>query len=133
MYEQPDFGAHVKAVAREWSKLQLGALAFTGLCGVLMGDSGYGRPEWLQIASGIAALAGLLFAVTGVAAVGYVAFPLAFNTLSPALAARRLQTGIVLTFTAVAFTGLSALGMWWPHANTDRFPIRPGEKVIVHH
>lgn len=54
MYVRPDFGVHVKAVAREWSKLQLGALTFTGLCGVLMGGSGYGRRGSLQISSGVA-------------------------------------------------------------------------------
>ena len=55
-----DAAAQVHASAREWHKLQLGVLGFVGLCGVLRGDSGSGRPLWLQDLSGIAALAGLV-------------------------------------------------------------------------
>lgn len=130
MYDRPEFGLHVKAVAREWSKLQLGALAFTGLCGVLMGDNGSSRPAWLQDISGLSAVVGLLLALLGVALVGNVAFPLALAPRNPLVAALRLQAGISLTFVAVAFTGLSALSMWWPH-NTDQNSIRPGDRVII--
>ena len=55
-----DAAAQEHASAREWHKLQLGVLGFVGLCGVLRGDSGSGRPLWLQDLSGIAALAGLV-------------------------------------------------------------------------
>ena len=71
-----DAAAQVHASAREWHKLQLGVLGFVGLCGVLRGDSGSGRPLWLQDLSGIAALAGLVLALVAVTLVATVAFPL---------------------------------------------------------
>ena len=72
-----DAAAQVQASAREWHKLQLGVLGFVGLCGVLRGDSGSGRPLWLQDLSGVAALAGLVLALVAVTLVATVAFPLA--------------------------------------------------------
>ena len=107
-----DAAAQVHASAREWHKLQLGVLGFVGLCGVLRGDSGSGRPLWLQDLSGIAALAGLVLALVAVTLVATVAFPLVAVPRNPA--ARRLRLGIGVTFVAVALTALSALSMWWP-------------------
>ena len=88
-----DAGAQVLASAREWHKLQLGALGFVGLCGVLRGDSGSGRPLWLQDLSGVAALAGLVLALVAVTLVATVAFPLVAVPSKPAAAARRLRLG----------------------------------------
>ena len=113
--------AQVQASAREWHKLQLGVLGFVGLCGVLRGDSGSGRPLWLQDISGVAALAGLLLALVAVTLVATVAFPLTAVPSQPAAAARRLRLGIGFTFVAAALTALSALSMWWPD--------RAGEQV----
>ena len=109
-----DAAAQVHASAREWHKLQLGVLGFVGLCGVLRGDSGSGRPLWLQDLSGIAALAGLVLALVAVTLVATVAFPLVAVPRNPAAIARRLRLGIGVTFVAVALTALSALSMWWP-------------------
>ena len=107
-------GVRVQESAREWSKLQLGALGFVGICGVLRGDAGSGRPLWLQDLSGIAALAGLVLALLAVTLVGTSAFPLAAAPANPTTAARRLRVGIAVTFVAVACTALSAMTMWWP-------------------
>jgi hypothetical protein len=93
-----DAAAQVHASAREWHKLQLGVLGFVGLCGVLRGDSGSGRPLWLQDLSGITALAGLVLALVAVTLVATVAFPLVAVPGNPPAIARRLRLGIGVTF-----------------------------------
>jgi hypothetical protein len=120
--------SHVKLVAREWSKVQLGVLGFTGICGVLQ-SGGSSRPLWLQNASGIAAVVGLLVAVIAVGVVGIVAFPLGRGPMNPPAAARRVQLGIALTFVAVAFTALSSLSLRWPDKKGQGHS--SAEKVIV--
>jgi hypothetical protein len=53
------------ASAREWHKLQVAALAFVGLCGVLTGDNGTRLPIWLQSVAGVLALLALAAAAIG--------------------------------------------------------------------
>jgi hypothetical protein len=113
-YGAYDAGALVQESAREWNKLQVGVLGFVGLCGVLSGDSGAGRPLWLQEASGIAALAGLVLALAAVVLVASAAFPISTAPVHPVSLARRLRLGIAITFIAITCTALSALSMWWP-------------------
>ena len=125
-----DAAAQVQATAREWHKLQLGVLGFVGLCGVLRGDAGSGRPLWLQDLSGVAALAGLVLALVAVTLVATVAFPLAAVPSQPVPAARRLRLGIGVTFVAVALTALSALSMWWPDRAGEQVD-RAGDQVTV--
>ncbi|MGD9959206.1 hypothetical protein [Nocardioides sp.] len=109
--------------AREWHRLQLGALAFVGLCGVLQGDSGAADPRWLQTLSGLLALAGLILAGLSVLVVASVAWPLvARDTTGPEAASRRLRIGIALTFVAVAITALAASSSWWP-SDTPEQPV----------
>jgi hypothetical protein len=112
--------------AREWQKLQLGALGFAGLCGVLKGD-GAARPLWLQSLSGIAVLAALVLAALAVTMLATVAHPLTGRPLSVPAAGRRLSGGIVITFVAVGLTALSALSMWWPEAKSPE----PTNQVTV--
>ena len=57
--------AALTASAREWHKLQVAALAFVGLCGVLTGDNGTRLPMWLQTAAGVLALLALAAAAIG--------------------------------------------------------------------
>jgi hypothetical protein len=125
-----DAAAQVHESAREWHKLQLAVLGFVGLCGVLRGDSGSGRPLWLQDLSGVAALAGLVLALVAVTLVATVAFPLVAVPSKPAAAARRLRLGIGVTFVAVALTALSALSMWWPDPAGKQVD-RAGDHVTV--
>ena len=125
-----DAAAQVQATAREWHKLQLGVLGFVGICGVLRGDAGSGRPLWLQDLSGVAALAGLVLALVAVTLVATVAFPLAAVPSQPVPAARRLRLGIGVTFVAVALTALSALSMWWPDRAGEQVD-RAGDQVTV--
>ena len=108
--------AQLRDSAREWHRLQLGALAFVGLCGVLQGDSGSSDPRWLQTTSGLIALAGLIVAGLSVLIVATVAWPLmAAAATAPEAASRRLRIGIALTFLAVTLTALAASSSWWPN------------------
>jgi hypothetical protein len=104
-----DVGTRLQDSAREWQKLQLAALGFVGLCGVLRGDAGSARPLWLQDLSGIAALAGLVLAILAVTMLATVANPLTTRPMSVPAASRRLSGGIVITFVVVGLTALSAL------------------------
>jgi len=110
-------GAVLQASAREWHRLQLAALAFVGLCGVLQGDSGSRNPIWLQDLSAALALAGLVSAGVAVVLVALVAWPVGATTGAPP-AQRRLRVGVAMTFLAVALTALSAMSNWWPEGET---------------
>ena len=123
-----DAAAQVHVSAREWHKLQLGVSGFVGLCGVLRGDSGSGRPLWLQDLSGIAALTGLVLALVAVTLVATVAFPLVAVPSKPAAAARRLRLGIGVTFVAVALTALS-MSVITLESSRPRGPDRAGQQV----
>ncbi|MBU8808454.1 hypothetical protein [Mycolicibacterium goodii] len=105
----------VHETAREWQKLQLAALGFVGLCGVLGGDgAGAQRPLWLEKASGVCAVAGLVLAVVAVTIVATVAFPLGARSAAASAPLRRLRVGIGVTFLAVGLTALASLSTWWP-------------------
>jgi hypothetical protein len=117
--------------AREWQKLQMGVLGFVGLCGVLRGgDAATARPLWLQDLSGIASLAGLVFAILAVTMVATVAHPLSPRPITTDAAGRRLSRGIVITFVAAGLTALSAVSMWWPEG-TDKRPVEPSNQMVV--
>jgi hypothetical protein len=109
-------GLQVQESAREWNKLQLGVLGFSGICGVLRRDGESPNPWWLQDLTAVAALAGLVLAVAAVMLIASVASPLVLVPGRPASTARRLRAGIGITFVAVACTALSALSAWWPDA-----------------
>lgn len=107
------------ASAREWHKLQVAALAFVGLCGVLTGDSGTRLPNWLQLTAGVLALLALAAAAIGLLLVAVVAWPLGVPTDATA-GARRLRAGVGITCSAVGLTALSASSNWWPQSDADR-------------
>jgi hypothetical protein len=109
----------LQASAREWHRLQLAALGFVGLCGVLKGDSGQQHPLWLQSAAGLLVLASLVVAVAAILLVVTVAWPLSAAGVPDATAERRVRTGVGLTFAAVALTGLSTMSAWWPSDPAD--------------
>jgi len=109
--------AELRSSAREWHRLQLGALAFVGLCGALQRDAGTADPRWLQTTAGLLALAGLGVAGLAVLTVATVAWPLTatVDTRAAAVSAgRRLRSGIALTFVSVVLTALAASSNWWP-------------------
>ena len=109
----------LSASAREWHKLQLAALAFVGLCGVLTGDNGTRLPMWLQSLAGVLALLALAVAAIGVLLVALVAWPLGAPA-DPTTGARRLRAGVILTGVAVGLTALSASSNWWPQSSAER-------------
>jgi hypothetical protein len=111
--------ATIQASAREWHRLQLAALGFVGLCGVLKGDAGQGHPMWLQSLSGVLVLVSLGAAAAAVLLVVLVAWPVGASPLSTEQASSRVRTGIWLTFLAVALTALSSTSAWWPSDPTD--------------
>lgn len=108
----------LSASAREWHKVQLAALAFVGLCGVLTGDNGTRLPLWLQTVAGVLALLALAIAGIGVLLVLLVAWPLGAPP-DPTTAARRLRAGVVLTGVAVGMTVLSTSSNWWPQSGAE--------------
>jgi hypothetical protein len=105
--EQPSTAAALTASAREWHKLQVAALAFVGLCGVLTGDNGTRLPMWLQSIAGVLALLAVASAAIGLLLVAVVAWPLGVPTDLTA-GARRLRAGVAFTCVAVGLTALSA-------------------------
>jgi hypothetical protein len=123
-------GTQLHDSAREWQKLQVGVFGFVGLCGVLRGDTGAARPIWLQDLSGIASLAGLLFAVVAVTIIATVAHPFTSRPITAETAGRRLRSGIVITFVAAGLTALSAVSMWWPEDNGKQLE-KPSDQLIV--
>jgi hypothetical protein len=106
------------ASAREWHRLQLAALAFVGLCGVLRGGDSGEVPAWVDSLAGILALVGLALAAVAVVLVALVAWPVTAELARPVAAARRLRVGIWLTFAAVAVTAAASLSGWWPGAGS---------------
>lgn len=123
--EQSKQSAAVEALtasAREWHKLQVAALAFVGLCGVLTGDNGTRLPMWLQSVAGVLALLALASAAVGLLLVAVVAWPPGVPADFSA-AARRLRAGVGFTCVAVGLTALSASSNWWPQSGADR-PVR---------
>ena len=108
----------LSASAREWHKVQLAALAFVGLCGVLTGDNGVRLPLWLQVVAGVLALLALGVAAAGLLLVALVAWPLGAPA-DPVTGARRLRAGVILTGVAVGLTALSASSNWWPESGAE--------------
>ena len=108
--------------ARGWHGVQLAVLAFIGLCGVLS-DADPALPRWLQITAGVLAVAALIVSCLSIFVVASVAWPfsarVADNDGSQG-AARRLRTGIALTYVAVGLMALAASSSWWPTRDRRR-------------
>ncbi|SEH82464.1 hypothetical protein SAMN04489835_4575 [Mycolicibacterium rutilum] len=117
--------------AREWQKLQLAAIGFAGLCGVLSGgDSSRPRPRWLQEVGVVTAFGGLAMAVAAVLLVATVAHPVVRQPRASSAAISRLVMGITLTFIAVVLTAVAALTWWWPQPPSET-PTAPKIEVTT--
>ncbi|MER8041967.1 hypothetical protein [Streptomyces sp. NPDC094032] len=106
----------VRTSARGWMTLQLAALGFVGLCGALKAGGGPGSPapRGIEAVAGVLVLLSLLLAVLAVYLVGRTAWPHAAGPDDPDRAARRLRTGLLLTFATVLLTAVAATSSWWP-------------------
>ncbi|MFJ6349464.1 hypothetical protein ACIQKB_08305 [Streptomyces sp. NPDC092046] len=106
----------VRTSARGWLTLQLASLGFVGLCGALKagGGSASPAPRGIEAVAGVLVLLALLLAVLAVYLVGRTAWPHAAGPDDPVRAARRLRTGLVLTFATVLLTAVAATSSWWP-------------------
>jgi hypothetical protein len=108
--------------ARGWHGVQLAVLAFIGLCGVLS-DTDPRMPRWLEVTAGVLAVAALIASCVSIFVVASVAWPFSSRAAGgdvPHAAARRLRTGIALTYVAVGLMAFAASSSWWPTADTAR-------------
>lgn len=111
----------LRASAKGWHGIQLAALGFIGLCGVIETD-GSTNPWALQVMSGVLVLIALALACAGIYLVGRTAWPLyradprAAQGGEPAAeaASRQLTRGLVLTFLSIAALSLATAASWWP-------------------
>ncbi|MEU6928296.1 hypothetical protein AB0A05_03940 [Streptomyces sp. NPDC046374] len=117
----------VRTSARGWLTLQLAALGFVGVCGALKAGGGPGSPapRGIEAVAGVLVLLALLLAVLAVYLVGRTAWPHAVGPDDPDRAARRLRTGLVLTFATVLLTAVAATSSWWPSPDTATAPATP--------
>jgi hypothetical protein len=124
-------GHPLQASARGWQQLQVGVLGFVGVCGLFSGDASAARPPWLQDISGGVAVTGLVASLIAVVVIASVAHPFSARPMTVAAAARRLRSGIIITFVAVALTALAALSWWWPQHRETADPPAPPQRVAV--
>jgi hypothetical protein len=108
---QEDRLAELRGSAKGWHGVQLAALGFIGLCGVIKpGESS--NPEGLQ------ALAGTLILVGKAAWPIYGSQPLSAADADQAAVERasgQVRRGLALTFVSIALTALAATTSWWPN------------------
>jgi hypothetical protein len=115
----------LRSSAKGWHGVQLAVLGFIGLCGVLQGTAGQDGPHWLQVLAGVLVLIALVLACIATALVAGAAWPVheledgetAGGSVETVLhhTARRLRTGIVITFVAVVVLAFGATSSWWPN------------------
>lgn len=122
--------SELRSSARGWQGVQLAALGFIGLCGVLRSGSDT-NPRWLQITAGVLILVALVLSCLATALVASAAWPLPGSgrgaetgsgephPAEVARTGRRLRLGIGATFVAVAVTALAAASSWWPQGGAE--------------
>lgn len=118
--------AELRSSAKGWHGIQLAALGFIGLCGVVKpADSA--SPEGLQAMSGTLILVAFVAACLGILFVGKAAWPIYGAQAQPAIdgdgaavdrASRQLRRGLVLTFVSIALVALATTSSWWPGDGT---------------
>jgi hypothetical protein len=117
----------LRVSARGWHGVQLAIIGFIGFCGVLA-EARPDTPTWLQVWAGVLALAALVLACVATFLVGRVAWPLYGGKAQGAASdepaelerdGRRLRTGLVLTFAALAALALGTATGWWPQEESS--------------
>jgi hypothetical protein len=119
----------LRASAKGWHGVQLAVLGFIGLCGVLQGAAGQDGPHWLQVLAGALVLLALALACTATALVATAAWPVHELEDGPPSGvavdavlhhtARRLRSGIAITFLAVMVLAVGATSSWWPEEESS--------------
>lgn len=110
------------ASARGWHRVQLAALGFIGLCGVLWSVGESSAPQgvnWLAAAFALAAivLQGLAIYVVGTVAYPFYGVPDVADTATQAAKSQRLRSGIRMTYAAVGLIVVATLAAWWPQTD----------------
>jgi hypothetical protein len=116
--------AELRASAKGWHGIQLAALGFIGLCGVI--QTGDTTDPWaLQVLSGILVLVAFGLACAGIVLVGRAAWPLYGGSprvpvggdedRAIEITSRQLTRGLLMTFLSVAALALATATSWWPH------------------
>ena len=123
----PDRLAELRASAKGWHGIQLAALGFIGLCGVI--QTGDAADPWvLQVLSAILVLVAFCLACAGIYLVGRAAWPLYRGEPAPAReddaaaierASRQLTRGLLMTFLSIAALALATAASWWPKDAAD--------------
>ncbi len=113
--------AELRASAKGWHGVQLAALGFIGLCGVL--QSGESTGPWaLQVIAGILVLVSFVLACLGIYLVGRAAWPLyrgepereGAGEAAVATASHQLTRGLLMTFLSIATLAFATAASWWP-------------------
>ena len=114
--------AELRGSAKGWHGVQLAALGFIGLCGVIKPEES-SNPEGLQALAGTLILVAFVAACLGIYYVGKAAWPIYGADPLPAggadqaaidRASGQLKRGLALTFVSIALTALAATSSWWP-------------------
>ena len=118
----PDRLAELRSSAQGWHGIQLAALGFIGLCGVI--QTGDAADPWaLQVLSGILVLVAFGLACAGIYLVGRAAWPLygaerqtvdVDDDVAIAVTSRQLTRGLLMTFLSIAALALATATSWWP-------------------
>jgi len=119
----PDRLAELRGSAQGWHGIQLAALGFIGLCGVIQtGDSD--NPRALQVLAGILVLVAFGLACAGIYLVGRAAWPLyrggepqaagGDDAVAIEVTSRQLTRGLLMTFLSIAALALATATSWWP-------------------
>jgi hypothetical protein len=121
--------AELRSSAKGWHGIQLAALGFIGLCGVI--QTGDASDPWaLQVLAGVLVLVAFCLACAGIVLVGRAAWPLygpraaeppatSGDDAAVAATSRQLTRGLLLTFLSVAALALATATAWWPHAESS--------------
>lgn len=130
--------AELRVSAKGWHGIQLAALGFIGLCGVIQtGDST--DPWVLQVLSGILVLVALVLACAGIVLVGRAAWPLYRGDpaamdggeTAVAIVSRQVTRGLLMTFMSLAALALATAASWWPQAERGGASAGTGGQVQV--
>ncbi len=118
--------AELRASAKGWHGIQLAALGFIGLCGVIQtGDST--NPWALQVMSGILVLVAFALSCAGIVLVGRAAWPLyrgdpdamQGGDAQVAVVSRQVTRGLLMTFLSIAVLAFATAASWWPKKGGD--------------